>query len=480
MPHRMTHALEFFIDGEWVPPVTPRVVAVIDPSTEQRFAEVALGSAADVDRAVVAARRAFDGFSRSTRAQRLDLLQRILSCYRDRQEDLARAISREMGAPIGFARDSQAWIGAAHLQQTITALRDFAFDRHQGDMLITHEPVGVVGLITPWNWPMNQIVCKVAPAIAAGCCCILKPSEIAPLSGVIFAEIMQAAGTPAGVFNMIQGDGPGVGEALAAHPGLEAISFTGSTRAGIRVAALAAGSVKRVLQELGGKSPNLVLPDADLAQAIPRGVRACMGNSGQSCDAPTRMLVPRALQPAVIAIARETVAGFVTGAPDAPGTTHGPVISQTQFDRIQQLIRAGIEEGASLVAGGPGRPDGLATGYYVRPTLFADVTPSMTIAREEIFGPVLSIMPYDSVEQAIAIANDTPYGLAAAIQSASLEAARAVARRLRAGTVSINHPAWSAAAPFGGYKQSGNGREYAQYGLADFLEIKAVQGYGDA
>jgi aldehyde dehydrogenase (NAD+) len=476
----MTHALQFFIDGQWVSPATARTLAVIDPATEQPFAEISLGSAEDVDRAVIAARAAFETFSLSTRDERLALLRRILACYDDRLEDLAQAISREMGAPIGFARDSQAWIGAAHLRQTIAALDAFAFDRHEGTTLVTHEPVGVVGLITPWNWPMNQIVCKVAPAIAAGCCCILKPSEIAPLSGTLFAEIMQMAGTPPGVFNLIQGDGPGVGEALATHPGLEAISFTGSTRAGIRVAELAAATVKRVLQELGGKSPNLVLPDADLEQAIPASIHACMGNSGQSCDAPTRLLVPRERQGEIVAIAQRVVAGFVTGAPDAPGTTHGPVVSQVQFDRIQRLIAIGIAEGATLAAGGLGRPDRLSRGYYVRPTLFADVTPSMTLAREEIFGPVLSIMPYDDVEQAIAIANDTPYGLAASVQSGDLAAARAVARRLRAGNVLINHPAWTPAAPFGGYKQSGNGREYAQYGLADFLEIKAVLGYGAA
>ncbi len=472
----MSHEMQFYIDGAWIDPGTKRPFEVIDPATELPFARISLGGAADVDRAVAAARRAFETFSMTTRAERLVLLRRILSCYEARQEDLAQAISREMGAPIGFARDSQAWIGGAHLQQMIQTLESFVFDSRHGDVLVTREPVGVVGLITPWNWPMNQIVCKVAPALAAGCCCVLKPSEIAPLSGTIFAEIMEAAEVPAGVFNLIHGDGPGVGEALARHPGIDMISFTGSTRAGTIVARLAADSVKRVHQELGGKSPNIVLPDADLRQAVTQGVAGCFGNSGQSCDAPTRMLVPAARHDEALDYAREAAAGFVTGAPTAPATTLGPVVSAVQFDKIQALIEAGIDEGATLVAGGPGRPEGLDRGYYVRPTVFGHVTPQMRIAREEIFGPVLSVLSYADEADAIAIANDTPYGLAAYLQGGDPAQLRRIARRLRAGNVHINDPQWSTAAPFGGFKQSGNGREYGEYGLADFLEIKGILG----
>ena len=474
----MAHELQFYIDGAWVEPVLPHRLAVIDPATEQPFAEIALGSAADVDHAVAAARRAFDSFSMTTRDERLVLLRRILDCYEARLDDLANAISREMGAPIGFARDSQAWIGGAHLGQMIETLEAFEFESLSNGMLISREAVGVVGLITPWNWPMNQIVCKVAPAIAAGCCCVLKPSEIAPLSGTIFAEIMEAAEVPAGVFNLIHGEGTTVGEAIARHPGIDMVSFTGSTRAGVIVARLAADTVKRVHQELGGKSPNIILPDADLERAVTRGVASCFGNSGQSCDAPTRMLVPRGRHEEALGYARRAAESFVTGAPLAPETTLGPVVSATHFEKIQRLIHTGIEEGATLVIGGPGRPDGHDHGYYVKPTVFGHVTQDMTIAREEIFGPVLSILSYDSEEDAIAIANDTPYGLAAYIQSGDVAHARIVARRLRAGNVLINQPDWTTAAPFGGFKQSGNGREYGEFGLADFLEVKATLGYG--
>ena len=474
----MAHELQFYIDGAWVDPVVLRPLDVIDPATEEPFMQVAIGAQPDVDHAVAAARRAFETFSMTTREERLVLLRRILACYDARVDDLAAAISREMGAPIAFARDSQAWIGRAHLAQMIETLERYVFDTLSGGMLVTREPVGVVGLITPWNWPMNQIVCKVAPAIAAGCCCILKPSEIAPLSGTIFAEIMDAAEVPAGVFNLVHGDGPGVGEAIARHPGIDMVSFTGSTRAGIIVARLAADTVKRVHQELGGKSPNIILADADLKQAVMRGVRSCFSNSGQSCDAPTRMLVPRARHEEALAYAKEAAAGFVTGAPLDPATTLGPVVSAIQFEKIQRLIQAGIAEGATLIAGGTGRPDGLAHGYYVKPTIFGHVTSDMTIGREEIFGPVLSILSYDSDEDAIAMANDTPYGLAAYVQSGDIAHARAVARRLRAGNILINYPEWSTAAPFGGFKQSGNGREYGEFGLTDFLEIKGILGYG--
>ncbi|GBQ35850.1 aldehyde dehydrogenase family protein [Gluconacetobacter azotocaptans] len=474
----MAHALQMYIDGKWVDPTVPRTIDVINPATEAPCATIALGSAADVDLAVAAARRAFGTWSVSTRAERIDLLERILTVYRRRMDDMASAISQEMGAPLPFARDAQAWAGMAHLEQMIRALRDFTFDQQVDDMLITREPVGVVGLITPWNWPMNQIACKVGPALAAGCTMVLKPSEIAPLSGLVFTEILDEAGVPPGVYNLVNGDGPEVGEAIARHRDIEMVSFTGSTRAGTIVARLAADTVKRVHQELGGKSPNIILPDADLADAVRRGVAGCFGNSGQSCDAPTRMLVPRARMAEAMAIAAEAAAPFIVGPPDAPGTRLGPVVSDVQFAKIQALIQAGLDEGATLVAGGPGRPEGLPVGYYVRPTIFGNVTPAMTIAREEIFGPVLSIIAYDDEEDAIAIANDTPYGLAAYVQSGDLARARAVARRLRAGNVNINGAAWTVAAPFGGYKQSGNGRECGEYGLTDFLEIKAILGYG--
>ncbi|MBB2169174.1 aldehyde dehydrogenase family protein [Gluconacetobacter aggeris] len=477
-PGRLPHATQFYIDGAWVEPLAPRLLDVIDPATEAPCTAIALGSAGDVDRAVAAARRAFATWSVSTRAERLDVFARVLTVYRRRMDDMAAAISLEMGAPLPMARDAQAWAGMAHLEETARALRDFTFDQLVDGMMITREPVGVVGLITPWNWPMNQIACKVGPALAAGCTMVLKPSEIAPLSGLLFAEILDEAGVPPGVFNLVNGNGPGVGEAIARHPDIEMVSFTGSTRAGTIVARLAADTVKRVHQELGGKSPNIILPDADFADAVRRGVAGCFGNSGQSCDAPTRMLVPAARMDEAMALAAQAAAGFVVGPPDGADTRLGPVVSQVQFDKIQRLIQTGIDEGAVLVAGGTGRPEGLPVGYYVRPTIFGRVTPDMTIAREEIFGPVLSIIAYDDVEHAIAIANDTQYGLAAYVQGGDLVQARAVARRLRAGNVNINGAPWTVAAPFGGYKQSGNGRECGAYGLTDFLEIKAILGYG--
>jgi len=473
----MSHALQFYIDGAWVDPITPATLDVIDPATETAYAQIALGSAADVDKAVAAARRAFESFAFTSKAERLDLLRRILAAYEARFEDLAQAISREMGAPIGFARAAQAAVGKLHLQATIEALESLEFDERRGTTLVTREPVGVVGLITPWNWPMNQIVCKVAPAIAAGCTMVLKPSEIAPMDAVIFAEIMEAAGTPKGVFNLVHGDGPNVGEAIARHPDIDMVSFTGSTRAGIIVAKLGADTVKRISQELGGKSANIILPDADLKQAVADGVGGCFGNSGQSCNAPTRMLVPRAAHDEALEIAREAAATFRVGPPADAATMLGPVVSQLQFDKIQRLIGAGIQEGATLVAGGPGRPEGLERGYYVRPTVFGHVTPEMTIAREEIFGPVLSIISYEDEDDAIRIANDTVYGLAAYVQSGDLAHARAVARRLRAGNVEINYPSWDVSAPFGGYKQSGNGREAGEFGIHEFLEIKGIIGY---
>jgi aldehyde dehydrogenase (NAD+) len=479
METAMSNNLKFYINGAWVDPVTPRTLEVVNPATEEAYTKISIGSAADVDKAVTAARAAFPAFSQTTKTERLRLLRRILEGYVARIDDIARAVSDEMGAPIGMARNSQAAAGQAHIQSTIKALEAFEFEEQRGGTRVVREGIGVVGLITPWNWPLNQITTKVAPAIAAGCTMILKPSEIAPISGIIFSEIVQEAGLPAGIYNMVNGDGPGVGQAMSGHPGIDMISFTGSTRAGILVAKNAADTVKRVSQELGGKSPNIILDDADLEWAVKKGVESCFGNSGQSCNAPTRMLVPRAMHADALNVAKRTAEGHKVGDPKADGTILGPVVSEAQFKKIQGLIESGIKEGATLVTGGTGRPDGLNRGYYVRPTVFGDVKPDMTIAREEIFGPVLSIMPYDSEEQAIEIANDTVYGLSANIESKNLERARKVARRLRAGQVKINYPAWDTTAPFGGYKRSGNGREYADFGIHDFLEVKGVIGYGE-
>lgn len=476
----MSHNLQFYIDGAWVEPAIANRLPVINPSTEDAFAEISLGSKADVDKAVAAAKKAFATFGFTSPAYRLELLKRVVEVYKKRSHDLALAVSAEMGAPKAFALEWQVGIGLAHLTKIVEVLETFQFDHVKGNGLVTKEPIGVVGLITPWNWPLNQITCKVGPALAAGCTMVLKPSEIAPLDAIIFAEILDEAGVPAGVFNLVNGDGPTVGQALASHPDVDMMSFTGSTRAGILVAKAAADTVKRVSQELGGKSANILFPDVDFTSAVANGVASCFGNSGQSCNAPTRMFVPRDRQEEVVEIARAAAERHVVGPADAEGTMLGPVVSQLQFDKIQGLIESGIAEGARLVAGGPGRPAGLNRGYFVRPTVFADVSPEMRIAREEIFGPVLSIMPYDTVEEAIAEANNTVYGLAAYIQSADREAARAAARRMRAGMVHINYPSWTPALPFGGYKQSGNGREYAEYGLEDFLETKGINGYSAA
>lgn len=471
---------KFFIDGAWVDPAVPAYIDVIDPATEEVFTTVSAGSATDVQKAVAAARAAFPKFAQVSREERLALLRRVLELYSARQEEIAQAVSREMGAPIGFARSAQVWAGQVHLEATIAALEAYVFEEQRGTTRVVKEPIGVVALITPWNWPLNQIVCKVAPAIAAGCTMVLKPSEIAPVSGLLFAEIMEAAGTPKGVFNLINGTGPEVGQVMAGHPGVDMVSFTGSTRAGIIVAKTAADTVKRVAQELGGKSPNIILPQADFAAAVRTGVEACFGNSGQSCDAPTRMLVQADRHEEALALAREVAEAQTVGSPQAEGTVLGPVVSRTQFDKIQALIEAGIAEGATVVTGGPGRPEHLNRGYYVRPTVFGHVKPEMRVAREEIFGPVLSILSYRDEEDAIAMANDSVYGLAAYVQSADLTEARRVAGRLQAGQVQINYPDWDTHAPFGGYKQSGNGREYADFAIHDFLEIKGIVGYGAA
>jgi len=474
----MSNNLKFYIDGAWVDPVVPARLDVIDPSTEEAYTQISVGSKADVDRAVAAARAAFSSFAQTTQAERLALLRRILEIYDERYEDIAQAVSYENGSPITWAREAQAWAGQAHMKATIKALEDYEFTEKRGGTLVVKEPIGVCALITPWNWPLNQIVCKVAPAIAAGCTMVLKPSEIAPISGIVFAEIMHAAGTPKGVFNLVNGTGPDVGQVMASHPDVDMVSFTGSTRAGIIVAKSAADTVKRVAQELGGKSANIILPDADFATAVTKGVEGCFGNTGQSCDAPTRMLVPAARHDEALEIARAAAEGFKVGNPRSEDTQLGPVVSQLQYDKVQRLIEAGISEGATLVTGGPGRPDGLNRGYYIRPTVFGHVRPGMTIEREEIFGPVLSVISYDDEDEAVRIANDTVYGLAAYVQSKDIEHARRIARQLRAGQVSLNYPDWDVFAPFGGYKQSGNGREYADWAIHDFLEVKGIVGHG--
>ena len=469
---------KFYINGAWVSPVKPATLDVINPATERAYTKISVGTAADVDRAVAAAKAAFHDFSRTTREQRLALLRKVLEIYNSRYNEIADAVTDEMGAPVKFAREAQAWAGQVHLEATIKALEDLEFSYQRGSTRIVREAIGVAGLITPWNWPLNQIVCKVAPAIAAGCTMVLKPSEIAPISGIIFAEIMHAAGVPKGVFNLVNGDGPNVGQYLSGHPDVAMMSFTGSTRAGIIVAKTAADTVKRVAQELGGKSANIILADADLNDAVTRGAAACFSNSGQSCDAPTRMFVPAARHAEAVEIAKAVAATHKVGDPRAADTVLGPVVSQVQFDKIQRLIQVGIDEGATLAAGGVGRPDGLQTGYYVRPTVFGNVRHEMTISREEIFGPVLSILPYQTEQEAIDKANDSEYGLAAYVASSDLAHARAVALELRAGTVNINYPDWDTHAPFGGYKQSGNGKEYADWGIFEFLETKGIVGYG--
>jgi aldehyde dehydrogenase (NAD+) len=473
----MSHNLQFYIDGAWVDPVVPNTFDVIDPANEEPFAQISLGAQADVDKAVAAARRAFADFAVSEVAERVALLDRIVAIYERRSGDLAEVVRREMGAPADFALDEQVAIGLKHLRQIAKVLRTYEFSHAKGKSLVVKEPIGVVGLITPWNWPLNQITCKVGPALAAGCTMILKPSEIAPLDAIIFAEILDEAGVPKGVFNLVNGDGPTVGQALAKHPDVDMMSFTGSTRGGIEVAKSAADTVKRVSQELGGKSANILMPDVDFPQAVAKGVEGCFGNSGQSCNAPTLMFVPRNRHEEAASYAKKRAEEFVTGAPDDPRTDLGPVVSDIQYNKIQDLIESGIKEGARLVTGGLGRPEGLNRGYYVRPTVFADVKLEMRIAKEEIFGPVLSILPYDSVDHAVEQANATVYGLASYIQSRDLDAARKVAMRMRTGCVHINYPDWEPDVPFGGYKQSGNGREYAEWGLEDFLEVKGIRGY---
>ncbi len=472
----MKHAREFFIGGQWVDASDKPVCEVIDPATEQVAGAISLGISIDIDLAVREARRAFASWSASSRTERMELLEAILSEYMRRYDDIVSSITLEMGAPNAISHDVQAEMGRLHLATAIKVLRDFKFETDRGSTRVMKEPIGVCGFITPWNWPINQVASKVAPAIAAGCTMVLKPSEIAPFSSLVWTEIMEAAGTPAGVFNLVNGDGPGAGAALARHEDVDMISFTGSTRAGVDVAIGAAATVKRVHQELGGKSANILLPDADLETAVAHCVRAVMLNSGQNCNAPTRLLVPAAKIADVEAIAKSLAETVTVGHP-ASGAEMGPVVSEAQWQKIQGLIADGIEEGAKLVCGGLDRPDGLKQGYYVKPTVFSRADNQMKIAREEIFGPVLTIIPYEAVEEAIEIANDTPYGLASYVSGKDTSAICRVVEAMRSGQVVVNGSSPDPMAPFGGYKQSGNGREWGDFAFDEFLEVKAVLGF---
>jgi len=476
----MKDCRQFYINGEWVNPAHPHDFPVINPATEEVVATISLGAPADVNKAVAAANHAFEAFSETSIEERSRLLRRIIDVYKSKSEEMADAISTEMGAPLSLARKAQVPAGLGHLLEAVKVLEHFQFEQVKGSTLLRKEPIGVCGLITPWNWPMNQIACKVAPALAAGCTMVLKPSELAPLSAYLFAQILHEAGVPPGVFNLINGDGATVGAAIASHPDIVMVSFTGSTRAGVAVAIAAAPTVKRVTQELGGKSANIVLDDADFAKAVREGVQACFRNTGQSCNAPTRMLVPESRMAEVAEIARQEAEAIKTGDPRGGDTHLGPLAGKAQFEKVQRLIQHGISEGATLVVGGTGRPEGISTGYFVRPTVFTNVRNDMTIAREEIFGPVLSIIGYKDEEDAIRIANDSPYGLAGFVSSGDRERARRVARRIRAGNVHVNSARVDFGGCFGGYKQSGNGREWGEAGLEEFLELKAVFGYAEA
>jgi aldehyde dehydrogenase (NAD+) len=477
----MIRQTDFYIDGKRVPPASPRELEVINPADESPFAVISLGSAADVDKAVAAARRAFPSWSRTGKEERLACLRKLRDIYERRSDEMSETISTEMGAPIRLAKLGQTASGLGHIDAFIRVLEEFEFEHplssDKPNERILHEPIGVCGLITPWNWPMNQVTLKVVPAVAAGCTVVLKPSEVAPLSALLFAEMMDEAGFPAGVFNLVNGDGPTVGEAMSRHPGIDMMSFTGSTRAGIAVTKAAADTVKRVTLELGGKSPNIVFGDVDVPKTVKRGAMTCFQNTGQSCDAPSRMLVERSIYHSAVEVAAAAAEACAVGDPAEEGRHIGPLVSQAQFDKVQGLIEKAMSEGARLAAGGPGRPEGFNRGYYVRPTVFADVDNSMTIAREEVFGPVLAMIPFEGEEQAVEIANDTPYGLAAYVQSADQERARRVATKLRAGNVHINGASLSDGTPFGGYKSSGNGREGGVWGLMEFLEVKAVSGW---
>ncbi|TPI35845.1 aldehyde dehydrogenase family protein [Mesorhizobium sp. B3-1-6] len=472
----MKHLDHFYIDGRFVPPGDRPRRAVINPATEEPAGSIAMGNAEDVNAAVLAARKAFGSYGHSSREERLAMLRRILELFDDRAEEFAQLTTLEMGVPITFARQAQVAGSRAHIADTIRILEHYEFDRLAGRTLLAFEPVGVCALITPWNFPVLQIVTEVMPALATGCTMVLKPSEYAPISPMLFAEVLHDAGVPPGVFNLINGDGPTVGEAMSSHPDVDMVSFTGSTRAGVQVAKNAADTVKRVHQELGGNSANILMPDVDLEQAVTKGVLGAYRNAGQSCTAPTRMLVPRHLHDEAIGIAKRTAESVIVGDVTDEATTLGPVMNERQFERVNSLIDSAVREGATLVTGGSGRPSSLNRGYFVKPTVFGHVTPDMAVAREETFGPVVSLIPYDGVDEAIGIANNTPYGLAAYLQSKDLGIAKQVSSKLRAGQVMINHPAWDVSAPFGGFKQSGNGRECGEFGFEAFLEVKAIGG----
>ena len=476
----MKECMQFYINGEWVDPVDPKSLDVINPATEEVIGKIAMGNSQDVDKAVAAAKEAFESFSKTTKEERLALMGKILEVYQSRYDENAETISSEMGAPLWLSKAAQAATGAGHFGTFMEVLKNYNFDEDKGTTRLRKEPVGVCGLITPWNWPINQIACKVAPALAAGCTMVLKPSEVSPLNAVIFTEVLHEAGVPAGVFNLVNGDGLSVGEAMSSPPDIDMMSFTGSTRAGVAVAKASADTVKRVSQELGGKSANIILDDADFNKSVAGGVTGCFMNSGQSCNAPTRMLVPADRQDEAVAIAKATAEATLVGDPkEVAAGGIGPVVSEVQFNKIQGLIEKGIEEGATLVAGGPGKPEGFNAGYYVKPTIFSDVSNDMTIAREEIFGPVLSILPYKDEEDAILIANDTEYGFSGYV-SGSQEKAQKFAEKFRSGNVHVNGAGPDFNAPFGGYKKSGNGREWGDLGFEEFLEIKAILGYNAA
>ena len=466
----------FYINGQWVPPIEINDLEVENPATEQPVATISMGTAADVESAVAAAKAAFPIYSKFSIDERIALMEKLLQCYMDRYDEMAVAISLEMGSPITFAIEEQADCGSGHISATLEALKQYEFEKQVGSTRVVKEPIGVCGFITPWNWPINQIACKVAPALATGCTMVLKPSEIAPISGYLFSQIMDQAGYPAGVYNMVNGAGAEVGNAISSHPDIDMVSFTGSTRAGILVAKAAADGVKRVAQELGGKSPNIIFEDADLERAVRYGVKNMMSNTGQSCNAPSRMLVHSSVYDQAVQIAVQTAEQITVDDPAKEGNHIGPLSSAIQFEKVQSLIQQGIDEGAQLVTGGVGRPDGLEAGYFCKPTIFAGVNNQMTIAREEIFGPVLTMIPFETEEEAIAIANDTDYGLAAYFSTSDNERAHRVAGELRAGMVRLNGASHGYTAPFGGYKQSGNGREWGEFGFDDFLEIKAVTG----
>ena len=477
----MQDASKHYINGQWVASIDGREMAVENPSTEEKIATITLGGVADADAAVAAAKAAFPAWAATDPLDRIAALERLMEVYKGQAEDMAQAISSEMGAPIALAKTAQVGAGAGHLKNTIRTAKGFAFERPLGDHapcdMILYEPAGVCALITPWNWPMNQVMLKVAPALAAGCTMVLKPAEQAPLSAVLLAEMIDAAGFPPGVFNLVNGDGAGVGAHLTAHPDVNMVSFTGSTRAGVAISKAAADTVKRVSLELGGKGANIIFADAD-EKAVTRGVRHCFNNSGQSCNAPTRMLVERSIYDQAIETARAVAEKTEVGPADIEGRQIGPVVSETQFNKIQYLIKRGIDEHATLIAGGLERPDGLNRGHFVRPTIFADVTPEMTIWKEEIFGPVLTMTPFDSEEEVIALANDTPYGLTNYVQTADKSRARRLARGLRSGMVEMNGKFGAPGTPFGGMKQSGTGREGGVWGLEEFLEVKAVSDWG--